>query len=43
MPKRAIFTPDAMAEPFGQQIYERVSQYDIPVEILKSNGLTWRN
>lgn len=40
MPKRAIFTPDAMAEPFGQQIYERVSKYDIPVEILKNNRLT---
>src|SRR3954471_9246038 len=40
MPRRAIFTPGAMAEPFGQQIYERVSQYDIPVEILKSNRLT---
>src|SRR5689334_12552001 len=40
MPKRVIFTPDAMAEPFGQQIYERVSRHDIPVEILKNNRLT---
>ena len=40
MPKRVIFTPAAMAEPFGQQIYERISQYDLPVEILKNNRLT---
>ncbi len=40
MPKRVVFTPDALDEPFGQKIYERVSQYNLPVEILKNNRLT---
>lgn len=40
MPKRVLFTSDALEEPFGQQIYERVSQYNLPVEILKNNRLT---
>lgn len=40
MPKRVLFTPDALDEPFGKQIYERVSQYNLPVEILKNNRLT---
>src|SRR4051794_7840773 len=40
MPKRVLFTPDALDEPFGQKIFERVSQYDLPVEILKNNRLT---
>lgn len=40
MPKRVVFTPDALDEPFGQKIYARVSQYNLPVEILKNNRLT---
>ena len=40
MPKRVLFTPDALEEPFGQQIYERVSDLNLPVEVLKSNRLT---
>ena len=40
MPKRVLFTFDALDEPFGQQIYERVSKYDFPIEILKNNRLT---
>lgn len=40
MPKRVLFTPDALEEPFGQQIYERVSQYSLPIEVLKNNRLT---
>lgn len=40
MPKRVLFTPDALDEPFGQQIFERVSALDLPVEILKTNRLT---
>lgn len=40
MPKRVLFTPDALDEPFGQEIYERVSKYNLPVEILKNNRLT---
>ncbi|MEJ7677652.1 MAG: spore photoproduct lyase family protein [Segetibacter sp.] len=40
MPKRVLFTSEALNEPFGQQIYERVSQYNLPIEILKNNRLT---
>ena len=40
LPKRVLFTPDALEEPFGQQIYERVSNLNLPVEVLKSNRLT---
>ena len=40
MPKRVIFTPDAFDEPFGQKIYERVSQHNLPIEVLKNNRLT---
>ncbi len=40
MPKRVLFTPDALDEPFGQQIHERISQLDIPIKLLKSNRLT---
>ncbi|GAB3262907.1 spore photoproduct lyase [Larkinella harenae] len=40
MPRRVLFTPDALEEPFGQQIYERVMNLDLPVEILKNNRIT---
>ncbi|MBD2752659.1 radical SAM protein [Spirosoma sp. BT704] len=40
LPKRVLFTPDALEEPFGQQIYERISQLHLPIEVLKSNRLT---
>ena len=40
LPKRVLFTPDALEEEFGQQIHERVSQLDLPIEVLKSNRLT---
>ena len=40
MPKRVVFTPDALDEPFGQKILERVKQYDLSVEILKNNRVT---
>jgi spore photoproduct lyase len=40
MPKRVIFTPAALDESFGQQIYSRVTQLALPVETLKSNRLT---
>ncbi len=40
MPKRVLFTADALDEPFGQKIYERVNQYNLPAEILKNNRLT---
>ncbi|SNC66154.1 spore photoproduct lyase [Hymenobacter gelipurpurascens] len=40
LPKRVLFTPDALKEPFGQQIYERVAAHGLPIEVLKSNRLT---
>ncbi len=40
IPGRVLFTPEALDEPFGQQIFERVSSLDLPVEILKNNRLT---
>lgn len=40
LPKRVLFTPDALDEPFGQQIHERISQLNLPIEILKNNRLT---
>lgn len=40
LPKRVLFTPDALDEPFGQQILARVTAHDLEVEILKSNRLT---
>ena len=38
-PKRVLFTPDALEEPFGQQVYDRVQTLGLPTEILKSNRL----
>ncbi len=40
MPKRVLFTPAALEEPWGQQILERVSALDLPVEELPQNRLT---
>ncbi len=40
MPRRVLFTPEALDEPFGQQIFERVSNLNLPTEILKNNRLT---
>jgi hypothetical protein len=40
MPKRVVFTPEALEEPFAQKIYERVSNYNLPVEIMKNNRVT---
>ncbi len=40
MPKRVLFTPDALKEPFGGQIYQRVSDLGLPIEELKSNRIT---
>ena len=39
LPKRVLFTPDALDEPFGQQILARVTAHGLEVEILKSNRL----
>jgi|GEM_PF-189682 len=40
MPKRVVFTPDALDEPFGQQIYERVTALNLPIEVMKNNRIT---
>lgn len=40
MPRRVVFTPNALAEPWGQQIYQRVAALGLPIEELKSNRLT---
>ena len=40
LPKRVVFTPDALNEPFGQQIYERVSALGLPIEVMKNNRIT---
>ncbi|PJJ59881.1 spore photoproduct lyase [Hymenobacter chitinivorans DSM 11115] len=40
LPKRVLFTPDALQEPFGQQMYERAQAHGLDIELLKSNRLT---
>jgi spore photoproduct lyase len=40
MPKRVLFTADAIKEPFGQKIYERIAKLNLPVEVLKHNRIT---
>jgi len=40
LPKRVLFTPDALTEEFGQQMYERITAQGLPVEVLKSNRIT---
>jgi spore photoproduct lyase len=40
LPQQVLFTPDALKEPWGQQILQRVQAFDLPIEILKSNRLT---
>ena len=39
-PARALFTPAALDEPWGQQIYDRVQTQGIPIEVLSANRLT---
>lgn len=40
MPKRVLFTPDALDEEYGREIYERIQEHNIPIEVLKANRLT---
>jgi spore photoproduct lyase len=35
MPKRVVFTPDAMDEPYGRQIFERAHELNLNIELLK--------
>ena len=39
MPKRVLFTPAALDEPFGQQIYRRITALGLPIEELPTNRL----
>ncbi len=39
MPKRAMFTPDALEEDYGKELHERLQAQAIPIEILKNNRL----
>ena len=39
-PRRVVFTPDALKEAWGQQMYARVTGLGLPVDVLKSNRLT---
>lgn len=40
LPDRVIFTPAALEEPWGQQILERVTALNLPIEELSRNRLT---
>ncbi|MCB2379018.1 radical SAM protein [Hymenobacter sp. BT635] len=40
LPKRVLFTPDALHEPFGQQMLQRAEAHNLDIELLKSNRLT---
>ncbi len=37
MPKQVMFTPAALEEPWGQQIYQRISDMGLPIVKLKNN------
>ena len=40
MPKQVLFTPAALEEPWGQQIYQRISELGLPITKLKNNRVT---
>jgi len=40
MPKRVVITPDALKEPYGQEMYERITNQGLSIEILKKNRVT---
>ncbi len=40
MPEQVLFTPAAIAEPWGQKILTRVQSLNLPVEVLSRNRLT---
>lgn len=40
MPERVIFTPAALDEPWGQQIFDRIQSLGLPIEELSRNRLT---
>ena len=40
MPEQVLFTPAAIAEPWGQQILNRIQSLNLPIEILSHNRIT---
>ncbi len=40
MPKRVLFTADAIKESFGQKIYDKIDKLNLPIEVLKNNRIT---
>jgi spore photoproduct lyase len=40
LPERVVFTPAALAEPWGQQILARVESLNLPIEELTQNRIT---
>ena len=40
MPQQVLFTPDALKEPWGQQIRDRVEALNLPVKELSGNRIT---
>jgi spore photoproduct lyase len=40
MPKRVVFTPDALEEPYGQEILKRAEGLNLNIDIAKNNRIT---
>jgi spore photoproduct lyase len=40
LPKKVRFTPDALEEFYGQELYENIQSSGLPIEVLKSNRIT---
>ena len=40
MPQQALFTPAALDEAWGRQIYQRLQALEVPIEVLTHNRLT---
>ncbi|HEY9690675.1 MAG TPA: hypothetical protein V6D15_00550 [Oculatellaceae cyanobacterium] len=40
MPEQVLFTPAALAEPWGQKIKQRVESLDLPIQELSANRIT---
>jgi len=40
MPEQVLFTPAALAEPWGQKIKQRVQSLDLPIQELSANRIT---
>ena len=39
LPQRALFTPDALAQPHGQAMHARLTHLQVPIEVMKANRL----